>query len=80
MERVAIVESNTLMGVLYLYNNLHLVHHRSPTLPWYRIPAKWRAQRAEMLATNRDFYYRGYLEIARRFLFRPVFDPAHPRW
>ena len=80
MERVAIVESNTLMGVLYLYNNLHLVHHRSPTLPWYRNPAKWRAQRAEMLATNRDFYYRGYLEIARRFLFRPVFDPAHPRW
>jgi fatty acid desaturase len=80
MERVAIVESNTVMGVLYLYNNLHLVHHRSPTLPWYRIPAKWRAERAEMLAANRGFHYRGYLEIARRFLFRPVFDPVHPRW
>jgi fatty acid desaturase len=80
MERVAIVESNTLMGVLYLYNNLHLVHHRSPTLPWYRIPAKWRAQRDEMLATNQGFYYRGYLDIARRFLFRPVFDPVHPHW
>lgn len=80
MERVAIVESNTVMGVLYLYNNLHLVHHRSPTLPWYRIPAKWRTERAEMLAANGQFHYRGYFEIARRFLFRPVFDPVHPRW
>jgi fatty acid desaturase len=80
MERVAIVESNTLMGVLYLYNNLHLVHHRSPTLPWYRIRAKWRTQRSAMLEANGGFYYRGYLDIARRFLFRPVFEPAHPRW
>ena len=80
MERVAIVESNTVMGVLFLYNNLHLVHHRFPTLPWYRIPAKFRANREEMLATNKHFYYRGYLDIVRRFLFRPVFDPAHPKW
>ncbi len=80
MERVAIVESNTVMGVLFLYNNLHLVHHRSPTLAWYRIPAKWRNNREEMLATNGNFYYRGYFEIARRFMFRPVFDPAHPKW
>ena len=34
-ERVAIVESNALFGLLYLYNNLHHVHHRSPTMPWY---------------------------------------------
>jgi len=80
MERVAIVESNTLMGVLYLFNNLHLVHHRQPTLPWYRIRSRFERNRAEMLATNGNFYYRGYLQIARRFLFRPVFDPGHPRW
>jgi fatty acid desaturase len=80
MERVAIVESNTLMGVLFLYNNLHLVHHRCPTLPWYRIPARYRAERAELMECNRNFYYRGYLEIVRRFTFKPVFDPAHPKW
>ena len=80
MERVAIVESNTVMGVLFLYNNLHLVHHRQPTLPWYRIPARYRAQREEMMQVNQNFYFRGYLEIARRYLFRPVFDPAHPKW
>ncbi len=80
MERVALVESNTVMGVLFLYNNLHLVHHLSPTLPWYRIPARFRAERAELLATNGNFYYRGYADITRRFLFRPVFDPMHPKW
>ncbi|MBW3656313.1 MAG: fatty acid desaturase [Gemmatimonadetes bacterium] len=80
MERVAIVESNTLMGVLFLYNNLHLVHHRSPTLPWYRIRARFRAEREELLASNRNFYYPGYLDIARRFTFKPVFDPSHPKW
>lgn len=80
MERVAIVESNTLMGVLYLYNNLHLVHHRQPTMPWYRIPGRWRSQREEMLSTNRNFYFPGYLAIARQFLFKPVFHPAHPKW
>lgn len=80
MERVAIVESNTLMGVLFLYNNLHLVHHRQPTLPWYRIRRRFIDNREEMLATNKNFYYRGYLQIARLFMFRPVFDPAHPHW
>jgi len=80
MERVAIVESNTLMGVLFLYNNLHLVHHRQPTLPWYRIRRRFEDEREEMLATNRHFYYRGYLQIARLFMFRPVFVPAHPKW
>jgi fatty acid desaturase len=80
MERVAIVESNLPMGVLYLFNNLHLVHHRQPTLPWYRIPGCFRQQRQQLLAINGDFYYRGYLDIARRFLFRPVFDPPHPEW
>ncbi|MES2610063.1 MAG: fatty acid desaturase [Pseudomonadota bacterium] len=80
MERVAIVESNTVMGVLYLYNNLHLVHHRQPTLPWYQIRRRFADNREEMLATNRHFYYRGYLQIARLFLFRPVFVPDHPKW
>jgi hypothetical protein len=33
-----------------------------------------------LLRTNDNFYYRGYLDIARRYLFKPVFDPIHPKW
>ncbi len=80
LARVAIVESNHVLGVMYLYNNLHLVHHRQPTLAWYKIPARFRAEREELLRFNDNFYFRGYGEILRRFTFRPVFDPIHPKW
>jgi len=79
-ERVAIVESNALFGLLYLYNNLHHVHHRSPTMPWYLLPGHFRRNRAAVLAANGNFYYRGYAQILQRYLVRPVFRPIHPHW
>lgn len=80
VERTAIVESNVVGGVLYLYNNLHQIHHLFPTLPWYHIPRYFRQHRAAVLRSNSGFYYRGYGEIAQRFWRKPVFDPVHPRW
>jgi fatty acid desaturase len=80
MERVAIVESNDVMGILFLYNNIHLVHHQSPTLPWYQIRSKFRANREALLQANGGFYFAGYAEIAKRYLFRPAFNPRHPKW
>ncbi|MDR3399298.1 MAG: fatty acid desaturase [Pandoraea sp.] len=79
-ERVAIVESNSVFGILYLYNNLHYIHHKSPTMPWYEIPGHFRRNRHAAVQGNGNFYYRGYGQIARRYLFRPVFHPEHPRW
>lgn len=80
VERTAIVESNMVGGVLYLYNNLHLIHHLYPTLPWYQIPRYYRQHHDAVLRCNGGFYYRGYGEIARHFWRQPVFDPVHPRW
>ena len=34
-ERTAVVESNWLFGLLFLFNNLHAVHHLFPGMPWY---------------------------------------------
>ena len=79
-ERVAIVESNALFGLLYLYNNLHHVHHRCPTMPWYLLPGHFRRNRAAVLEANGNFYYRGYSQILQRYLVRPVFRPIHPHW
>ena len=42
--------------------------------------ARFRAEREELLRFNDNFYFRGYGEILRRFTFRPVFDPIHPKW
>lgn len=80
VQRTAIVESNVVGGLLYLYNNLHQVHHLFPTLPWYRIPGYFRQHREAVLHSNDGFHYRSYAEIAQRFWRKPVFDPVHPRW
>ena len=34
-ERTAIVEGSWILGPLFLFNNLHSVHHDEPTMAWY---------------------------------------------
>ena len=76
--RTASVESNTVFGLLFLYNNLHIAHHLQPTMPWYQIPGHYRRNRAALLQLNEHFVFRGYAQIAARYLVRPVFHPVHP--
>ncbi len=77
-ERICVVESGLFFGFLFLFNNLHIVHHKHPGLAWYRIPARWRAKREAYLALNGRYYYRGYAEVVRRFLITPKESPVHP--
>ncbi|HEX3396020.1 MAG TPA: fatty acid desaturase [Steroidobacteraceae bacterium] len=77
-QRTAAVESNVLFGLLYLYNNLHVVHHLKPTMPWYDIPRYYRENRESLLELNGQYVYPGYAVFVRRFLFTPVFSPEHP--
>jgi fatty acid desaturase len=65
-------------GILFLFNNLHVVHHLKPTLPWYEIPRYYRHNRADLLRSNGNFFYRGYAQLAARHFFVPVFSPVHP--
>jgi len=77
-ERIAIVEAAWPWGLLFLNNNLHSIHHAEPNLPWYRIPARYRSQKARWLEENGQFYFSGYLEILNRFAFTPKDSPEHP--
>ena len=77
-QRTAVIESNWFFGLLFLWNNLHAVHHTFPTLSWYRIPRVWREHRATILAHNGGYAFPGYFEVSRRWLVRPVFVPVHP--
>jgi fatty acid desaturase len=79
-ERTAVTESNLFWSLLFLYNNLHAVHHVFPKMPWWQIPGYWRAHREQILAHNGNLYFRGYGEIARQWLLKPIFPPSHPRW
>jgi fatty acid desaturase len=77
-ERTAIVEHAPVLGLLFLFNNLHAAHHDRPGLPWYRLPRYYRAERERLLRRNAGLVYRGYADVARRFLFRPHDRPLHP--
>ncbi len=77
-ERTAIVENSRLFGLLFLYNNLHVLHHQRPGVPWYRIPLLYRRHRQTLIAANGGLVYDGYLEVARRYLLSPHDDPRHP--
>lgn len=77
-ERTAIVENAPVLGFLFLYNNLHAAHHERPLVPWYALPAWYRANRARLIAANGALVYDGYWAVARRFLLTPHDDPIHP--
>ena len=78
-ERTAVIESNAFFGLLFLWNNLHAVHHTFPTLPWFQVRRVWRQHRARILEHNGGYVFPGYFEVARRWLVRPVFIPVHPK-
>lgn len=78
--RVAVVERAGLFALLFLHNNLHAAHHRAPGVPWYRLPAYYRRHRAGLLVTNGGLLYRGYGDVARRFLLRPHDRLIHPAY
>jgi fatty acid desaturase len=77
-ERTASCESNFVFGMLFLYNNLHVVHHRNPAMPWYDILRYYRENRDELLQSNGQFVFSGYWVLVRKYLLSPVFNPVHP--
>ncbi len=76
--RSVIVESRGPLALLFLNNNYHSVHHAHPELAWYDLPAKYRANRENYLARNRDYRYNNYVEIFRAYLFHRKDEVAHP--
>ena len=78
-ERIAIVERSWLLGPLFLFNNLHSLHHETPLLPWYQYQARYRLHRDRLIAENGGLVYRSYFEVARRFMFRRHDALPHPQ-
>jgi fatty acid desaturase len=76
--RTVIVEASPIFGFLFLNNNLHYVHHQYPRVPWYDLPALYRAGRAEFLADNGSYSFAGYGEMFRRYLLRSKSPVPHP--
>ncbi len=76
--RTAIVETCWFFGPLFLFNNLHVVHHMHSAMPWYDIPRWYRLNRAAVVERNGGLVYKNYFEVARRYLFKPHDRALHP--
>jgi fatty acid desaturase len=76
--RTIIVEASPFWSLLFLFNNLHVVHHAVPALAWYKIPALYRAQRADFIARNNGYTMHGYGEIFRRYFLKAKETVAYP--
>ncbi|MFV2003041.1 MAG: fatty acid desaturase, partial [Paracoccaceae bacterium] len=78
--RTVIIEDRGPLAFVFLNNNLHVVHHTHPKLPWYRIPAVFAENRARYLNQNDAYYYRSYGEVFRKFFLRAKDPVPHPLW
>jgi fatty acid desaturase len=78
--RSVIIEDRGPLALLFLNNNLHVVHHMHPRVPWYRLPELFRENRQRYLKMNEGYYFRSYGEIFRRYLWERKDPVAHPLW
>lgn len=76
--RTVIIEDRGPLALLFLNNNLHVVHHMHPGVAWYRLPALYQANKAHYVARNDGYVFRSYGEVIARFLWRAKDPVAHP--
>lgn len=75
--RTIIIERSPL-SLLFLNNNLHFVHHKSPAVAWYRLPGLFRERRAEWVAMNKGYVFPNYTALLRSYAFKAKEPVVHP--
>ncbi len=78
--RTVIIEDRGILAFLFLNNNLHVVHHMHPSVPWYRLPALYWTNKAHYLTRNHGYVFGSYAEVFRAFFWRRKDPVAHPLW
>lgn len=78
--RTVVIEDRGPMALLYLNNNLHVVHHMHPGVAWYRLPELYRSNRDHYLRRNDHYLYRSYGDIFRLYFMRAKDPVPHPLW
>lgn len=76
--RTVIIEDRGPLALLFLNNNLHVVHHLHPKVPWYQLPGLYARAPEKYLSRNEGYRYRSYGEIFRRYFFAAKDPVPHP--
>jgi fatty acid desaturase len=78
--RTVIIEDRGPLAWMFLNNNLHVVHHMHPKVPWFRLPGLYFGNRDRYLRRNDGYMYRSYAQVFGRYLFRAKDPVPHPLW
>jgi len=78
--RTVIIEDRGPLALLFLNNNLHVVHHMHPQVPWYQLPSVYRRNPDRYLAVNDGYRYRSYAQVFRAHFLRAKDPVPHPLW
>ncbi len=73
--RSVILEAEELLGIIYLYNNYHALHHNKPEIPWYQYKEEYLKNKEQLLKDNHHYFISGYRELFLRYLFNPKEKP-----
>lgn len=77
-ERTVIIEASCPIAFLFLYNNLHCVHHAKPGVAWFRLPKLYRQQREHFVSENNGYVYRSYIQVICKYFFTMKEPVMHP--
>ncbi len=75
--RTILVERSPL-SLLFLNNNLHLVHHKSPSVAWYELPRLFAERREQWIAMNNGYVFPGYAALLWRYALKQKEPVVHP--
>lgn len=75
--RTIIVE-NSPLSLVFLNNNLHFVHHKSPAVAWYELPRLFRERREEWIRRNNGYVVPGYFALLKQYAFKAKEPVVHP--
>ncbi|MCM2560745.1 fatty acid desaturase [Lutimaribacter sp. EGI FJ00015] len=78
--RTVIIEDRGPLALIFLNNNLHVVHHMHPRVAWYKLPALYARHRDHYRRRNDAYVYRSYREIFRQYFLRAKDPVPHPIW
>ncbi|WP_240705117.1 fatty acid desaturase [Pacificoceanicola onchidii] len=78
--RTVIIEDRGPLALIFLNNNLHVVHHMHAAVPWYRLPRLYYQNRARYLTRNEGYRYSSYGEIFRKYFWKAKDPVPHPLW
>jgi fatty acid desaturase len=69
--RTTVVEAGFFFSLIFLNNNLHVVHHAAPRVPWFELPRLWAHERPSFATRAPDLIHAGYVSIIRKWALQP---------